>query len=289
MKARPYLMPQKGFTLIELMISLTLGLVIMLAAVQLFITNQMGFNLQRGMGNVQENGRFALDYINASTRNSEYSRDGTTSASDASGVITEAVELPGVAAAANLVSSNNLTTLGVGSSDQLVIRQWISDSMPNFRDCEGNSVASGRFVVSRYFVRADTAAGSPAALACDAGFYADGAASVSNYGDSGVVLLSTIDTFQILFGIADTPTPPIGQRVPVRYLTVTDYMALPAPRPVISALRVGVLVKSSEKTGNNFVAPTNIQVLDVTVSGNDINDKSVHRLFTSTLALRNAM
>jgi type IV pilus assembly protein PilW len=53
-----------GFTLIELMVSLALGLVIMLAAMQLFITNQINFNLQRGMGNVQENGRFAIDYIN---------------------------------------------------------------------------------------------------------------------------------------------------------------------------------------------------------------------------------
>lgn len=279
---------QQGFTLIELMISLTLGLVIMLAAMQLFLTNQMGFNLQRGMGNVQENGRFALDYINAATRSSEYSQDGVATTANASGVVGDISELPGVTNTA-LVTRNNLTALGVGSSDQLVIRQWVSANLPNFRDCEGNAVASGRFVVSRYFVRADTPANSPAALACDAGSYTEDATTITNFGDDGIVLLSTVDSFQVLLGVAAIPTPPLGQRVPVRYMTMTDYAALVPPRPVISALRLGVLVKSSEKTGENFVTPSDIQVLDTTVAGSDINDKSVHRLFTSTLALRNAM
>jgi len=276
---------QLGFTLIELMVSLALGLIIMLAATQLFVTNQLSFSLQRGMGNVQENGRFAIDYINSTVRSSEYARDTNV---DEVGIITDSSELVGLTNL-NLVSRNDLTALGVGSSDQLVVRQWVSVAMTNFRDCEGNIVPTGNFVVSRYFVRADLTAGSTAALACDAGVYADGAAVMTNYGDDGVVLLSTIDSFQVLLGVAATPTPPIGQRFPVRYMTVSTYTALPAPRPVISALRVGVLVRSSESTGESFGAPANIQVLDTVVLGNDINDKRVHRLFTSTLALRNAI
>lgn len=276
---------QLGFTLIELMVAMALGLVIMLAATQLFITNQLSFNLQRGMGNVQENGRFAIDYINSTVRSSEYARDSNV---NETGIITDNAELVGLANL-DLVSRNNLTALGVGSSDQLVVRQWVSAAMTNFRDCEGNVVPTGNFVVSRYFVRADAAAGSTAALACDAGVYTNGDAAINNYGDNGVVLLSTIDSFQVLLGVAATPTPPVGQRFPVRYMTVNTYTALPAPRPVVTALRVGVLVRSSESTGESFGAPPNIQVLDTVVLGNDINDKRVHRLFTSTLALRNAI
>ena len=277
--------PQYGFTLIELMVSLALGLIIMLAATQLFITNQLSFNLQRGMGNVQENGRFAIDYINSTVRSSEYARDTNV---DEVGIITDSSELVGLTNL-NLVSRNDLTALGVGSSDQLVVRQWVSAEMTNFRDCEGNVVPTERFVVSRYFVDSDDTAGSTAALRCDAGFYAEGDLTVTNYEDDGVVLLSTIDSFQVLIGIAATPTPPIGQRFPVRYMTVKDYADLSAPRPIITALRVGVLVRSSESTGESFGAPPNIQVLDTVVLGSDINDKRVHRLFTSTLALRNAI
>ena len=280
--------PQYGFTLIELMVSLALGLIIMLAATQLFITNQLSFNLQRGMGNVQENGRFAIDYINSTVRSSEYSSATTADEYLNAGVITDITQVPGLDDA-DFVSLNDETALGVGSSDQLVVRQWVSAEMTNFRDCEGNVVPTERFVVSRYFVDSDDTAGSTAALRCDAGFYAEGDLTVTNYEDDGIVLLSTIDSFQVLIGVAATPTPPIGQRFPVRYMTVSTYAALPAPRPVITALRVGVLVRSSESTGESFGAPPNIQVLDTVVLGNDINDKRVHRLFTSTLALRNAI
>ena len=280
--------PQYGFTLIELMVSLALGLIIMLAATQLFITNQLSFNLQRGMGNVQENGRFAIDYINSTVRSSEYSSTTTGDEYLMAGVITDITQVPGLDDA-DFVSLNDETALGVGSSDQLVVRQWVSAEMTNFRDCEGNVVPTERFVVSRYFVDSDDTAGSTAALRCDAGFYAEGDLTVTNYEDDGIVLLSTIDSFQVLIGVAATPTPPIGQRFPVRYMTVNTYAALPAPRPIITALRVGVLVRSSESTGESFGAPPNIQVLDTVVLGNDINDKRVHRLFTSTLALRNAI
>ncbi|MBK8325968.1 MAG: prepilin-type N-terminal cleavage/methylation domain-containing protein [Moraxellaceae bacterium] len=94
-----------GFTLIELMISLTLGLVIMLAAMQLLLTNQMSFNLQSGMGNVQENGRFALDYINSTVRSAEYSQD---IANPDVGIVTDISQLPGVTNVA-LVTRNDLT------------------------------------------------------------------------------------------------------------------------------------------------------------------------------------
>ena len=54
---------QQGFTLIELMVSLTIGLLVSLAAVNLFITNQSTFNLQKGLGDVGDNGRFALEFM----------------------------------------------------------------------------------------------------------------------------------------------------------------------------------------------------------------------------------
>jgi type IV pilus assembly protein PilW len=284
-----------GFTLIELMISLTLGLVIMLAAMQLLLTNQMSFNLQSGMGNVQENGRFALDYINSTVRSAEYSEN---IANPTIGIITEISELPGITSAA-LVTRNDLTSLGKGKSDQLVTRMWVSQTMidAGFRDCEGNAVATPRFVVTRYFVRADLPAGSTAALACDAGSYQQDAVEMDkvgasfNYGDDGIVLLSTLDSFQILYGVAAVPAPTLGQRYPVRYLNASEYTAiLPiSSRPNIVSLRAGLLVRSNEKVGTNISTLPDVKVLEKTISGSDLNDKYIHRLFTSTLALRNAI
>lgn len=279
-----------GFTLIELMISLTLGLVIMLAAMQLLLTNQMSFNLQSGMGNVQENGRFALDYINSTVRSAEYSQD---IANPTVGIVTDEDVSNLIKVDVKYITRNDLTALGKGSSDQLVTRMWVSQTMidAGFRDCEGNSVASPRFVVTRYFVRADSAASPTAALACDAGSYQQGATAMDNFPDDGIVLLSTIDSFQIFYGVAAIPAPALGLRYPVRYLTASEYTAImPATsRPNIVSLRVGLLVRSNEKVGSNISTLPDVKVLEKTISGSDLNDKYVHRLFTSTLALRNAI
>ncbi|TCB48968.1 prepilin-type N-terminal cleavage/methylation domain-containing protein [Acinetobacter sp. ANC 4779] len=52
-----------GFTLIELMISLALGLVIAAAATMLFLTGQKSYVLQSGMSDLQDNANFGLNYI----------------------------------------------------------------------------------------------------------------------------------------------------------------------------------------------------------------------------------
>ncbi|XID74596.1 PilW family protein [Alkanindiges sp. WGS2144] len=54
---------QAGFTLVELMVSIVLGLIIVAAATQLFITGQASLNLQRSMAEIQDNGNFGLNYL----------------------------------------------------------------------------------------------------------------------------------------------------------------------------------------------------------------------------------
>ncbi len=52
-----------GFTLVELMIALALGLVIVAAATMLFLTGQKSYVLQAGMSDLQDNANFSLNYI----------------------------------------------------------------------------------------------------------------------------------------------------------------------------------------------------------------------------------
>ena len=59
---------QHGFTLIELMIAIVLGLLITAAAIQLFITGQISINTQKGMAEIQESGNFGLRYITSDIR-----------------------------------------------------------------------------------------------------------------------------------------------------------------------------------------------------------------------------
>lgn len=59
---------QAGFTLIELMVSIVLGLLVTAAAVQLFITGQVSLSMQRALADIQDNANFGLNYIVADVR-----------------------------------------------------------------------------------------------------------------------------------------------------------------------------------------------------------------------------
>lgn len=59
---------QIGFTLIELMISLALGLIVVAAAILLFLTGQKSVAMQRGVAELQDNANFGLNYITKDIR-----------------------------------------------------------------------------------------------------------------------------------------------------------------------------------------------------------------------------
>ena len=59
---------QLGFTLIELMISLALGLIVVAAAILLFLTGQKSVAMQKGVAELQDNANFGLNYITKDIR-----------------------------------------------------------------------------------------------------------------------------------------------------------------------------------------------------------------------------
>ncbi|WP_060464979.1 PilW family protein [Acinetobacter sp. LMB-5] len=58
----------QGFTLIELMLSLALGLIISAAAILLFLTSQKSLSMQLGVSDVQDNANFGLNYLTQDIR-----------------------------------------------------------------------------------------------------------------------------------------------------------------------------------------------------------------------------
>lgn len=65
-------MPQKGFTLVELMVALTLGLLISAAAIQLFLGGLLTSRMQEANAELQNSGIFGLDYVTRDLRLANY-------------------------------------------------------------------------------------------------------------------------------------------------------------------------------------------------------------------------
>ncbi len=63
---------QRGVTLIELMVSLVLGLLVTSGVIQIFIANRATYAFNEGLARLQENGRFSLDALNFNVRMAGY-------------------------------------------------------------------------------------------------------------------------------------------------------------------------------------------------------------------------
>ncbi|WP_193072230.1 PilW family protein [Pseudomonas sp. FME51] len=92
---------QFGFTLIELMVAMLIGLILTLAALQLFLTNQRTFALQQAVAELHEDGQQAIRYMVADLRQA-----GRGSA------------IAGAIPPIDLVNSSN------GTNDTLAIHYW---------------------------------------------------------------------------------------------------------------------------------------------------------------------
>lgn len=188
----------RGFTLIELMIALILGLLISAAALQVFYTSSVNSRRQEASSQIQDNATFSFSQMQQNIRRANYGAK-STSAHDEffmnhltpqGGVVLTApagssgkwldgnlsgLVLNSAAISSNLLSSSSSTTSisnlnGIANSDQLTI-QYQSGQVGSF-DCEGDEIPENFYVIERYFVRMDrTVSPAASALACASAIY----------------------------------------------------------------------------------------------------------------------
>jgi type IV pilus assembly protein PilW len=66
---------QRGVTLIELLVSMMLGVFVVAGAIQIFVGSKQTYRIQEAVSQLQENGRFALDLFQQSLRMAGYRND----------------------------------------------------------------------------------------------------------------------------------------------------------------------------------------------------------------------
>lgn len=240
---RPSFKLQKGFTLIELMVALVLGLILVAAATQLFTGGILSSQLQRANAEIQDSGVFGVDFMLRDIRLSNVGNINNLEINDQTPyggiVLTASSEadssnvnfIPKISSSEYLDSallsrgsgdtvsttdnywkglSNVKNTAGTAQiSDQLTIQFVAPSQMFN---CEGQTVLAGDLVVQRYFLRRDTnsTGTNDLALACDANTPAATAAAVSaqptivtGLGTAGQIIIPRVDHFHVLLKARD--------------------------------------------------------------------------------------
>ncbi len=267
-----------GFSLIELMISLVLGLIITGAVIQTLVGSKVTNSLNTAIAQVQESGRYIM--LRLSRELIEAGRYDLVSAQIDNSVDKQVeaafVENRPIALAGDFVSNGTLGAVqgASGANDELVINMLAS------QDCTGNrhgyAVGNEFHVVNHYFV-------SGGALKCT-GY--DGRTlrglKVATSASVPAILMDNVESFQVQYGVTDVADTSKGQAV--TYVTAGDLDALRTANQQVVAIRVALLIKSEQNQVVQSVAPTFAVLNESAVT---LDKNHYYQVFTQTLGLRN--
>ena len=257
-----------GFTLIELMIALTLGLLIVAAGLAVFLSSSRSVNMQLGMGELQQNANFGLGVLTHDLRHTNLntiSSQRVNSYTVGSGIIFKKENLP-----TSLQSITNLeaelvtlqakdTDNTAGKSDRLTIQY--TPETETIINCEGATIgtptdpASGKVIVQRYYLAQSPQqiTGEPTAysLYCDAGEYLTTGTpiAITGLGANAQQIIQRIDAFKVRLGVKN----PAGQ---LRYMTIDQYKT--AMTTLLNA--TACATKTSTTCNDTFLQVTSIEV-----------------------------
>ena len=140
---RPNHHRQAGLTIIELMISMTLGLLVILAVTALLLSSRSGYAAQEDGARMQETGRYALENIVRAVRQSGYENWDTAQAPTTAGSAYSA-NIDGLDARSlkeNTSGIESALTTSVNGSDVLALR-FFGNADGGILNCAGFSVAA---------------------------------------------------------------------------------------------------------------------------------------------------
>lgn len=286
--------------MLELMIAIGLGLLIIAAGIQVFLSSTQSMRLQQSSANVQNSGLFGLDYLVRDIRRANIDSNSAAMTRDLlhGGVVLTAQNLSKNTAFTideKLLSRANIgpsNLAGDLKSDQLVI-QYRNTVGSDF-DCEGKQILPNQYVVQRYFLkqeRAGTQASplSEISLRCKSVVYdGDDIASLNLSGD-GEMIIPNVDHLRILLVVAkDTTAPADGRMDTFSNVSLSEYLKL-EDKPQIVAIKLGLLVRSPD-TVSHGTSKSKFTILDLenkSLVATTQSQQYIRQILTQTVALRN--
>ncbi|WP_245809144.1 PilW family protein [Acinetobacter populi] len=281
-----------GFTLVELIVALAIGLIVSAAALQLFTGGLITTRMQDASAELQDSGVFGLEYMARDIRLANYGNINNPILNDKTslgGIVFTSGDPAKVQANLPLagVDASLLTKTGGSSnvgttSDQLTIQFIAPNAMVN---CEGGKVASGQFVIQRYFLRTDN---NGLALACKANTTGYPPTTAAGLVGNGEIIMPRVDQLRFYFGVKDGSN--------LRYYTLANYKTAAAASTdekafQIVSVKIYVLVRSRDTTESKDIDPSkeSFSFPDGAVIPSDTKTKYMRRMYSTTIAMRNGL
>jgi type IV pilus assembly protein PilW len=241
---------QRGLTLVEIMVALVISLFLLAGLLQMFIGTRQSSRVQENLSRVQENGRFAIDFVGRNIRLAGYRSRSTIEA----GIAFED-KFPGVRA----VQGTNDD--GLNGSDTITVNfEGEGAGQGDIRNCLNAQINNS--VTSNNIFSINTNASGRNELRCQSGAVTQ-------------TILEDVENLQILYG-ENTDGDVFG--VADRYVPANQV----GKWDRVVSLRISLLVLTSD---NNLVADTQ----PYSFNGSPVipTDRRLRRVFTTTITLRN--
>lgn len=277
---------QAGFTLVELIVALAIGLIVSAAALQLFTGGLITAKLQEASAELQDSGVFGVEYVARDIRLANFGNTNNpilNGATQQGGIVFTSGETGNVNLKLKGVDANLLTKSGGTAdtnlkSDQLTIQFRAPNKMVN---CEGKEVKTGEYVIQRYFLSGSTGG---LALTCDANNTGSNDVSIAGLSatDKGVVIMPRVDLLRFYIGAK------VGNNF--SYYTIDQFnTSTNSPRAI--SIRMMVLVRSKDPITSKNIDPSKetFGFPDGTVKPTDTKTQYLRRLYTTNIALRNGL
>lgn len=230
---------QQGFTLIELMIAITLGLIVTAAALMMFLSSQRSLAMQNGLSSIQQNATFGLTNVAKDLRhiNLDSGSEFVNRSNNKSGIVFQTIA--GVTAD-KVTKAESGQSIMTPDSDQLTIRYV--NRKNNTMNCEGVIIEQDKEIIQRYYIdklpqvqqnQGDTRYG----LFCE----------VLDEKKTGkpAIAIADAESFKVSVVTRDfNKTPADRKDDQLRYQTLKEYITAPTGNAVV-AVEIGVVIRSS--------------------------------------------
>lgn len=274
---------QRGFSLIELMISLALGLVISAAVVQVMISNNSTEQLNRAIASAQENGRFIIARLRNDlimTGRYDMLRPELNTSVD---TVVEAAFLQNNPIPLAGDFSNALTKgaiEGVGTnSDTLMV------ALQTSQDCSGDTHGYGVAIPNEEFVVVNEYFLEGTSLKCR-GF--DGrilrGAKIGSISDTAYTLLDDVINFQVQYGITDSIAAKDNTARPVKFIDADTLGAERNAGSIVVAIRIALLIKADSDVSISPVPKFKLLNEEFIQP----SEERLYKQFETTITLRNS-
>jgi len=282
----------QGFSLIELMVAMTIGIILTMLIGQIFINSRQIFASTDSLSRLQENARYALTVLTREIRLSTYKADPREPRYDIGGVANTGAF--GTNATFGGTDGGSSGTPASGLPDTFWVRfqgsgNGTGTADGTVQDCAGARIdappatAPTTSVVNTFFIQADPTNNNEPTLFCNAGATAGTCAA----GAAGcIALVPGVENMQVTYGEDRVGAPP-GTLSPDGSIDRFVDGGTVGNWDNILSVRISLLMRTDDRMAN---MPTPAS-FSYSMVGTNVyapgNDSRLRRVFTTVIDLRN--